>query len=120
MKVVDIIKTMGGVVAIAVACNAFAQSSDTQATAPAASAATSPKAEKKAARKVNRKLGLDVRRALDKAGIDVSSISVRANKGAVTLTGSVPSADQIDKAGEAAKSVAGVTSVNNKLGVQQQ
>jgi hypothetical protein len=126
MKVGDIIKTVGGVVAIVAACSAFAQSSDTAATAPMASAApapmaseaANPKAEKKAASKVNRKLGLDVRRALDKSGVDVSDISVRASNGVVTLAGSVPSGDQIDKAGEAAKGVAGVKSVNNKLGVQ--
>jgi hyperosmotically inducible periplasmic protein len=120
MKVVDIAKAVGGVVAIVVACQAYAQSSDAAAMAPAASAPMSQKADKKAARKMNHKLGVDVRRALDKAGIDVSGIAVRASGGAVTLDGTVPEAGQIDKAGEAAKEVAGVNSVNNKLRVKQQ
>ncbi|HEY3598320.1 MAG TPA: BON domain-containing protein, partial [Paraburkholderia sp.] len=38
----------------------------------------------------------------------------------VTLTGSVPDQGQIDMAGDSAKGVAGVTSVSNKLNVQQQ
>jgi hyperosmotically inducible protein len=50
----------------------------------------------------------------------VSSISVRARGGAVTLTGSVPEQGQIDAAGDVAKGVAGVTSVSNKLTVVQQ
>jgi osmotically-inducible protein OsmY len=50
----------------------------------------------------------------------VSNIAVRARGGAVTLTGSVPDQGQIDAAGEAAKGVAGVTSVSNKLNVMQQ
>ena len=53
-------------------------------------------------------------------GVDVSNIAVRARGGAVTLTGSVPDQGQIDAAGQAAKGVAGVTSVSNKLTVVQQ
>jgi osmotically-inducible protein OsmY len=40
---------------------------------------------------------------------------VRASNGAVILKGAVPKADQVEKAGDVAKSVAGVTSVTNKL-----
>jgi osmotically-inducible protein OsmY len=79
-------------------------------------AATSAKTTKK----VNRKLGLDVRRALSKAqGIDVSNIFVRARGGAVVLTGTVPDGAQIPQAGEVAKGVPGVTSVSNKLTLGQ-
>jgi len=42
---------------------------------------------------------------------------VRARGGAVTLTGSVPDQSQVDKAGDVAKTVDGVTSVANKLTV---
>jgi osmotically-inducible protein OsmY len=45
---------------------------------------------------------------------------VRARGGAVTLTGTVPDEGQIEAAGAAAKGVAGVTSVSNKLTVMQQ
>jgi hyperosmotically inducible protein len=112
MKSVDFLKALGGVVAVVIACNTYAQSSD--AMASGAMAAPSAKAMKKE----NRQLGRKVRGALAKAqGIDVSSISVRARGGAVTLTGSVPDQGQIDKAGDVAKGVDGVTSVSNKLTV---
>jgi hyperosmotically inducible periplasmic protein len=114
MKVVDMLKALSVVVCVAVASSAYAQSSDAMATTDAASA----KADAKTTKKVNRKLGLDVRRALSKAqGIDVSNIFVRARGGAVTLTGSVPDGAQIPKAEEVAKGVPGVTSVTNKIGL---
>jgi hyperosmotically inducible periplasmic protein len=116
MKSVDYLKALCGVVAVVVACSAYAQSSDTAA---ASAPAAAPSA--KAVKKQNRTLGLQVRKALAKAqGIDVSSIAVRARGGAVTLTGTVPDASQIDKAGDVAKGVPGVTSVSNKLNVQAQ
>ncbi|WP_459717521.1 BON domain-containing protein, partial [Paraburkholderia sp. 2C] len=107
-----VLKALGGVVAVMVACNVYAQASD--AAADAQTAQTSAKADKKA----NRQLGHKVRAALAKAkGLDVSSIAVRAKGGAVTLTGSVPDQGQIDLAGTTAKGVAGVSSVSNKLNV---
>jgi hyperosmotically inducible periplasmic protein len=113
MKSVDFLKALGGVVAVVIACNTYAQSSDATATT-GAMAAPSAKTVKKA----NRKLGYKVRGALAKAqGIDVSNIAVRARGGAVTLSGSVPDQSQIDKAGDVAKGVDGVTSVSNKLTV---
>jgi hypothetical protein len=113
MKVVDMLKALSVVVCVAVASSAYAQSSDAMA---APDAATSAKTTKK----VNRKLGLDVRRALSKAqGIDVSNIFVRARGGAVVLTGTVPDGAQIPQAGEVAKGVPGVTSVSNKLTLGQ-
>lgn len=113
MKVVDMLKALSVVVCVAVASSAYAQSSDATATTDAAPSA-------KTTKKVNRKLGLDVRRALSKAqGIDVSNIFVRARGGAVVLTGTVPDGAQIPQAGEVAKGVAGVTSVSNKLTLGQ-
>jgi hyperosmotically inducible periplasmic protein len=110
-----VLKALGGVVAVMVACNVYAQASD--AAADAQTAQASAKADKKA----NRQLGHKVRAALAKAkGLDVSSIAVRARGGAVTLTGSVPDQGQIELAGTTAKGVAGVSSVSNKLNVQQQ
>ncbi|EDZ97810.1 transport-associated protein [Burkholderia sp. H160] len=111
MKTVGFLKTLGSVVAMVVACNVYAQATDT------ASAAAAVKAGKHA----NNELGRKVRQALTKTqGLDVSHIAVRARGGAVTLTGSVPEEGQIDAAGEAAKGVEGVTSVSNKLKVVQQ
>ena len=75
----------------------------------------------KAGKHANHELGRKVRAALTKTqGLDVSHIAVRARGGAVTLTGSVPVEGQIAVAGDAAKGVAGVTSVTNKLSVVQQ
>ncbi|MGA7777582.1 MAG: BON domain-containing protein [Paraburkholderia sp.] len=112
MKSVDFLKALGGVVAVVVACNVYAQSSD--AMASGAMAAPSAKTVKKA----DRALGRKVRSALAKAqGIDVSNIAVRSRGGAVALTGSVPDQSQIDKATQVAQGVAGVSSVTNKLTV---
>ncbi len=118
MKSVAFLKALGGVVAMVVACNVYAQASDAMSSGQMSNPAeASPKGDKKA----NSQLGRKVRGALAKTkGLDVASISVRARDGAVTLTGSVPDQGQIDKAGDVAKGVAGVTSVSNKLNVEQQ
>jgi osmotically-inducible protein OsmY len=118
MKSVDFLKALGGVVAMVVACHAYAQASDSTSTG---TTATAPAANSKTAKPENRALGKKVRSALAKAqGLDVSNINVRARGGAVTLTGTAPDNNQIQQAGEVAKGVAGVTSVSNKINVQQQ
>jgi osmotically-inducible protein OsmY len=118
MKSVDFLKALGGVVAMVVACHAYAQASDSTSTG---TTATAPAANSKTAKQENRALGKKVRSALAKAqGLDVSNINVRARGGAVTLTGTAPDNNQIQQAGEVAKGVAGVTSVSNKINVQQQ
>jgi hyperosmotically inducible periplasmic protein len=119
MKAVNLLKALGVVVCVAVASSAYAQSSDAAATDSTSAAPT--KSQKSATKKEDRKLGYSVRRALSKAqGFDVSNVFVRSRGGAVTLTGTVPEGGQIAQAGEVAKGVAGVKSVNNKLtlGVQ--
>ncbi|AHI65081.1 BON domain-containing protein [Burkholderia thailandensis] len=116
-------KAVAGMIVAALACgNALAQGSGAAAEASGPAAAqNASKAAEKAARKSNRKLGYAVRKAISKVnGVNVSNITVRARGGVVTLGGSVPDASQIDKAVEAAKGVAGVVSVNNKLSVQPQ
>jgi hyperosmotically inducible periplasmic protein len=91
----------------------YAQSSDAQ---PAPQTASAPKATTKKATSADRALAKAVRRALGKAqGINVADIFVRARDGAVTLSGSVRSADQIQQAETVTRSVQGVTSVTNKL-----
>ena len=58
----------------------------------------------------------DVRRALGRVPeLDDSGIHIRVSHGVVTLTGSVPESWQISRAGNAARSVLGVTSVRNRL-----
>jgi hyperosmotically inducible periplasmic protein len=69
-------------------------------------------------RKANRKLSALVRRTLEKAGIDVSSVVIKANSGAVTLIGDVPDGGQIARAQAIAGGVGGVTSVDNKLTIR--
>ncbi|MFM0169843.1 BON domain-containing protein [Paraburkholderia sediminicola] len=47
----------------------------------------------------------------------MTQLFVYAKGGAITLSGSVPKSDQVDRAGEIAKSVPGVSSVDNRLSV---
>lgn len=120
MKAVRMLQALGIVLSLSLVSNANAQS---QASMPAATmdSAASAKAGPKNARKADRKLSSDVRRALSRTKeITVTNIFVRARGGAVTLTGSVPDAAQIDRAAQVAKSVPGVTSVTNKLSLQAQ
>jgi hyperosmotically inducible periplasmic protein len=86
----------------------------------AASAVTSPGAGASAASDTvsNRQLAASVRSALRNAhrhGLKSSYIRVRANGGAVTLTGVVAETGQIALATSVAQGVPGVTSVENKL-----
>jgi osmotically-inducible protein OsmY len=112
------LKALGVVVCVAMASSAYAQTSDATATADSAASA---KAAKNATKKTDRKLGLDVRRALSKAqGFDVSNVFVKARNGAVVLTGTVPEGNQIGQAEEIAKAVPGVKSVSNKISLGTQ
>ncbi|WP_321898828.1 BON domain-containing protein [Paraburkholderia heleia] len=61
----------------------------------------------------------DVRRAFTRTtGLNFANIHVTAHHGVVSLTGSVPHQSQIARAGDAAGSVRGVTSVSNHLTVR--
>lgn len=94
------------------AAAAYAQTSDTQAAAPAASAAPGAKEMRKA----NRLLSKQVRRVLVKVkGLDSSAITVVAKGSVVTLGGSVPDASQIPLAVSAAQGVQGVSQVHDSL-----
>ena len=108
-------KAMGWVVAgavmFAVASQVLAQPSPGGGVA-----ASGAESNVKATKAANRKLRRDVLRALAKTpGLNNERISVRANGGAVTLSGSVPVADQIQKAGDAARQVSGVNSLSNRI-----
>jgi len=66
--------------------------------------------------KSDRALSRAVRKALAKApGFDVSGVFVKARGGAVTLSGTVHSSDQIKQAEDVTRSVQGVNSVSNRL-----
>ncbi|MGF6992301.1 hyperosmotically inducible protein [Paraburkholderia sp. GAS32] len=95
---------------------AFAQDGNDSAGATSGIAASAPSA--KAIRAANRKLAKTVRTAMAKAkGIDMTQLFVYAKGGAITLSGSVPKSAQVDRAEEVAKSVPGVSSVDNRLSV---
>ncbi|MGF6572893.1 BON domain-containing protein [Paraburkholderia fungorum] len=118
MKTANLLKALGLAMCVATTSGAYAQASDAMAPATTAAPATNPST---AMRTGDRKLGRDVRRALSRTqGFNVSNVFVRARAGVVTLTGTVPEGGQIQQAGDVAKGVAGVKSVNNRitLGVQ--
>jgi len=111
MKLANVLKMTCTVFAVAFACQAYAQASG----AADATASSAP-STKKAVRTANHKLALAVRHALSRTkGLDVARVVVLARSGKISLTGSMPTQDQVDKAAEVAKGVPGVTSVNNQL-----
>ncbi|SAK98761.1 transport-associated protein [Caballeronia temeraria] len=64
----------------------------------------------------DRALAKSVRRALGRVkGLDPTRVYVRAKGGSVTLSGTVRDQAQIELAESTAKSVAGVSSVSNKM-----
>jgi hyperosmotically inducible periplasmic protein len=116
MNAIKALKIAAGVFVIAISVNAHAQPSEAATAAPTASRAA-PSA--KSAKAANKQLAKNVRRALAKTkGLTSTDITTIAKGGAVTLEGTVPDAAQIDKATEAAKGVAGVTSVKNALTIR--
>jgi hyperosmotically inducible periplasmic protein len=128
MKAIQSFKLIAGAMLVAASLQAYAQDASAPAAATAAASGSTAaakqqyndsKAQYKAAKSANRALSRKVRAALAKDKIVVvSNITVRAKDGAVTLQGTVPEQSQIDRAGEVAKGVAGVTSVNNTLTIR--
>jgi osmotically-inducible protein OsmY len=110
---------IGLAVALAVAIApfaAFAQDGNSSGVVASADAGSAPSA--KSVREANRRLAKSVRTAMAKAkGIDMTQLFVYAKGGVVTLSGSVPKSNQVDRAGEIARSVPGVSSVDNRLSV---
>ncbi|NUX53957.1 BON domain-containing protein [Paraburkholderia sp. JPY418] len=112
-----------GASAVVFAClntHAQPQAGGSVPTAQAEAASSPTEGEIKAA---NRQLVRDVRRAFRNArsqGLRASNITVRANNGVVTLTGSAPTADQVDLATNIAKGVPGVQSVTSRVAVRKE
>ncbi|CAL8476933.1 BON domain-containing protein [Caballeronia sp. S22] len=94
----------------------FAQDGDSSGVVASADAGSAPSA--KSVREANRRLAKSVRTAMAKArGIDMTQLFVYAKSGVVTLSGSVPKSNQVDRAGEIAKNVPGVSAVDNRLSI---
>jgi osmotically-inducible protein OsmY len=111
MNALNIVKVAGGVAAIVFALQVNAQASDSDAS-PAAVAAPASKV-------ANRALAKKVRHALARTkGLDPTHIFVKVVSGAVTLSGSADTEDEINLAVKAAQGVDGVTSVKNGLTVR--
>lgn len=109
---------IGAMLALAFAtCATYASaqsSTPASATAPAETAASpaSPGRSDSA-------LVRDVRRAFTRTpGLNFASIHIKAHNGVVTLTGWVPQHSQIERAGNAASAVRGVSSVSNQLTIR--
>lgn len=121
MKSMQAFRLAVGVAIVATtSMTAWSQTRDT-ASAPAASAMAAPASAAPATgKKANRALRRQVYAAIGKhKEISAGNISVIAKDGAVTLNGTVTDASQVGKVAEITKSVAGVTSVTNKLTVQK-
>jgi hyperosmotically inducible protein len=115
MKAFPAIKMIGGALIVLASINAYAQG---DAASPA-EAQPSAKQVTKQAHAADRALSKKVRGVLAKTkDLSVSSITVRAHNGDVTLAGSVPEQAQIDIATQAAQGVAGVKSVKNALTIR--
>jgi hyperosmotically inducible periplasmic protein len=112
MKTNGVTRLMGAMLAVAAAAwTAGAHAQASEASAPGATAAASAPQSRSDSTLVR-----NVRQAFTRTpGLNFASIHVTAHKGVVTLTGSVPQRSQIELAGNAAKSVDGVTDVKNKL-----
>jgi len=121
MRIKALGQVFGAIVTLAVALNGSAQpaasaSDGVQGASQASNANANTNANAKTMKAANRKLHRDVLRALSKTqGLDSERILVRATGSAVTLSGTVPVADQIQKAGDAAQHVPGVASVSNRI-----
>lgn len=94
---------------------AFAQTSSEAATSPPATAAN-----KSGTRAQNHELSKAVRHALySSKRLRSTNIAVLAKAGEVTLVGTVPDAWQIQVAGEVARQIPNVRSVDNRLIVEE-
>jgi osmotically-inducible protein OsmY len=115
MTLQQVIKAIAAAFVLTFSLGGHAQGTDAATDTSAAATSTSPKVAKAA----NRALEKKIRHSLARTkGLDSTHIFVKALDGAVTLTGSCISQDQINLAGEVAQKVDGVTSLQNKLSVK--
>lgn len=120
MNAIKALKLASSGLILAASLNAWSQSSEPAATSTAsATSAASQGMSKSDVRKANRAVSKKVLSALSKSGVDTAGVSVIVKGSAITLAGHVPDASQVEKAGTAAKSVSGVTSVKNSLSIRE-
>ncbi|MGF6545403.1 BON domain-containing protein [Paraburkholderia youngii] len=115
MKVNRTLKLASGALIAVASINAWPQGNESAATSTKSSTTAAP--SKSDIRKANGALSNKVLRALTKGGVDTSHFTVLVKGSAVTLAGHVPDNYQIEKAGNIAKDVPGVTSVTNALAI---
>ncbi|QQC65828.1 BON domain-containing protein [Paraburkholderia ginsengisoli] len=108
MKTIQLLKTAGSIACVAFALNATAQ---TAAPAPAASESIGQHVDDTT---ITTKAKADL---LAAKNVKSTHIHVKTRKGVVSLTGSVPSADDKAAAEEVVTAVKGVSSVKNHLKV---
>lgn len=112
MRSLNFMRAAGIIIAACAALNAAAQSTDSNATSMETNSAAS--------KNTDHRLAGEVRHALARSqNLDPTHIYVKVVDGAVTLTGSAISQNQIELAGSVAKSIGGVTSVVNGLSLRQ-
>jgi osmotically-inducible protein OsmY len=109
MKTIQFLKAAGSIACVAFALNATAQ---TAASAPSASSETVGQHVDDGT--ITTKVKAEL---LGAKNVKSTHIHVKTRKGVVWLSGSVPTSDDKDAAGEVAKGVDGVSSVKNHLKV---
>ncbi len=119
MKIINMLRLAAGASIVVASINAWPQTSEPNTTSAQSSNTPAADGGAKATRRGNLALSERVRAALLKGGVDASKINVVAKGGAVTLAGSVTDSPQLVNAAEIAKTVPGVTSVKNALGIQE-
>jgi hyperosmotically inducible protein len=111
MNVTRTLKLAGGALIVVASINAWSQDT-TQSNMAAAPS-------KSDVRKAHRALSHKVLHALSAGGIDTEDIVVLVKEGnAITLAGGAKDRQQMEKAGEIAKGVQGVTAVENSLTIE--
>ena len=115
-------RILGAMFVVAIACCATYANAQTDGTPNDASMQSqpAPAASNRNANRSDSAIVRDVRRAFTRTtNLNSASIHVKAHHGTVTLTGTVPRESQIAQAGDAARSVRGVSDVHNHLSVRR-
>ncbi|EDZ97880.1 transport-associated protein [Burkholderia sp. H160] len=107
MKTIQLLKTVGSIAVVAFTLNATAQT-----TAPAPSTSSESVGQHIDDGAITTKVKAEL---LAAKNIKSTHIHVKTRKGVVSLTGSVPSADEKSAAEDVVKNVEGVSSVKNHL-----
>lgn len=120
MKTNGVSRILGAMTVVVMAICANSAHAQTPGGTPSEASAQNPSVTTRAPQnRSDSTLVRDVRRAFTRTtGLNSANIHVQARHGVVTLTGTVPQRSQIQRAGNAARSVRGVRSVSNRLTVR--